>query len=159
MSISLPRWSCGREPQTHKVPSDGSPGLAKVPSFEAVRIYSIACFACWQVFYLPSFCLPDSFNFIFPTLLWSSAVIYNYVLNSESEFRLVFRPDTTLDGWLSICLYLIYLSICVCVCVCACVLCMYVRVYYIYLSVCLSVSVFCLILNICLSRRERAWGD
>ena len=27
--------------------------------------YSFACCACWQGFYLASFCLPDSFNFLF----------------------------------------------------------------------------------------------
>ena len=38
-------------------------------------------------FYLPSFCLSGSFNFIFPTVLQSSTV--ECVLNSEPEVLLV----------------------------------------------------------------------
>ena len=37
-------------------------------------IHSFACCACWQVFCLLCFCLPDSFNFIFLKLLQSSTV-------------------------------------------------------------------------------------
>ena len=36
--------------------------------------YSFVCCACLQCFYLPSFCLPDSFNFIFSNFLQAATV-------------------------------------------------------------------------------------
>ena len=51
------------------------------------RNYSFACCACLQGFYIPSFCLPGSFNFIFPKFLQSSTV--ECVLSTESECVLV----------------------------------------------------------------------
>ena len=44
------------------------------------------CCACWQGFYLPSFCLPNASNFISPKVIWSSTV--ECVINNESELYL-----------------------------------------------------------------------
>ena len=46
--------------------------------------YSFPCYTCLQGFYLPSFCRPGSFNFIFPKFLQSSLV--ECVSSWESEF-------------------------------------------------------------------------
>ena len=51
-------------------------------------IYSFACCACLQGFYVPGFCLPGLFNFISPKFLQSSmveCVLYFCTVNGNSR--------------------------------------------------------------------------
>ena len=54
---------------------------------------SFACFAYCQEICLSNFCLPDSFNFFSPLILFQCKV--THVINSESDlwFNKLFRPD------------------------------------------------------------------
>ena len=72
----------------HSVAGGGGTGLSKVSSFSACSTtseYSFACRACWQGFHLPSFCLPDSFHFIF----YQTSPILNSGLRDKQWTRIV----------------------------------------------------------------------
>ena len=66
-----------------KGPPGGAQSYQRFPLSKPVIIQSIDLHgACLQGFYLPSFCLPGSFNFIFSEVLQSAMV--ECVLNGES---------------------------------------------------------------------------
>ena len=89
-TISARRGCNNQEPPPSPLPPlVGAQGYQRFPHSKHVVDRKIALYAvpAYQGFYLPSFCLTDSFRFILSNFFQSSTV--ECVLNSECEFLLV----------------------------------------------------------------------